>query len=101
MIVPALVFGLRPLRKRPAALFGGATLMVLFGGVLYRLNVSIVGMWSRAGIIYLPTWMEVAVSAALVLCGVLVFGMAAKYLPVFQSEHDKAAHQERPLNHRA
>ena len=88
--VPALLFAIAPLRKRQAVLFSGSLMVVLFGVVLNRLNVSMIGLWSHTGMIYVPSWMEVTVSLALVCLGVVAFGAAAKYLPVF--EHERHPH---------
>ena len=89
VIVPAVLFALKPLRYRPRVLFSGAVLMIIFGVVLNRLNVSWIGLLPYTGAIYYPSWMEVVVSLTLVSLGVIAFGLAAKYLPVF-SEHEPA-----------
>ena len=86
VLVPALLFAFAPLRKRPAFLFGGALMVVVFGVVLNRLNVSITGLLHNPGMVYTPSWMEIAVSAAFVCLGVLAFALAAKFLPVFPAE---------------
>jgi Ni/Fe-hydrogenase subunit HybB-like protein len=48
-----------------------------------RLNVSIIGMWESAGVRYVPKWSEIAVSAMIVVSGVLIFAAAVKHLPIF------------------
>jgi len=73
-------------------LFGGALMVVLFGIVLNRLNVGIIGLLPYAGNIYSPLWMEIVVTITLVSAGVIAFGLAAKYLPVFPEEGEHAAH---------
>ena len=65
--------------------------VVIFGVVLNRLNVSVIGLLPYTGNIYSPSWMEVAVPIALVTLGVLAFGLAAKYLPVFPEEGEHVA----------
>jgi hypothetical protein len=69
-------------RTAPRGLVGGAWLAIL-GFVVNRLNVSITGMERAAGVTYLPTWIEVAISLALVALGFAAFGLAARLLPVF------------------
>jgi len=86
VIVPAILFALAPVRRRPWLLFSAALLVVVFGVVMNRLNISIVGLLAFTGPIYVPSWMEIAVSLALVTLGVIAFGLAAKYLPVFPEE---------------
>jgi Ni/Fe-hydrogenase subunit HybB-like protein len=88
-VVPILLFSIRPLRRKPAALFTGAAMVVLFGIVLNRLNVSMIGLYPYTGVIYTPSWMEIVVSVTIISLGVLAFGAAARYLPVFPEE---AAH---------
>ena len=91
VIVPAIIFAIKPLRYKPAVLFGGALIVVLFGIVLNRLNVGIIGLLPYTGNIYSPSWMEVVVTITLVSAGVIAFGLAAKYLPVFPEEGEHAA----------
>jgi Ni/Fe-hydrogenase subunit HybB-like protein len=85
--VPAILFAIRPLRHKPGILFGGASLVVLFGVVLNRLNVGMIGLWPYTGTVYFPSWMEIVVTLTLVSLGVLGFGLAARYLPLFSDEH--------------
>jgi Ni/Fe-hydrogenase subunit HybB-like protein len=90
VILPAVLFAIRPLRHKPGVLFGGALLVVLFGVVLNRLNVGIIGLLPYTGNIYSPSWMEVVVTLTLVGFGVIAFGLAARYLPVFPEEGEHA-----------
>jgi Ni/Fe-hydrogenase subunit HybB-like protein len=86
VLVPAIIFAIKPLRHKPGMLFGGALMVVLFGVVLNRLNVGIVGLWPYTGQIYFPSWMEIVVTITLVSFGVIAFGLAVRYLPVFPEE---------------
>jgi Ni/Fe-hydrogenase subunit HybB-like protein len=86
VLLPATLFAIKPLRHRPVVLLGGALMVVLFGVVLNRLNVGIVGLWPYTGQVYFPSWMEVVVTITLVSFGVIAFGLAARYLPVFPEE---------------
>jgi len=83
VVAPMVLFAVKPLRQKSGALFGGAALVVLFGVVLNRLNVSWIGLLPYTGAIYVPSVMEVVVTATLVSIGVVAFGLAARYLPVF------------------
>ena len=87
VIIPAFLFAIKPLRRKPAVLFSGALMVVIFGIILNRMNVSLIGIWSYAGQIYFPSWMELSITIALVSIGVIAFGLAAKYLPVFPNDH--------------
>ncbi len=86
VLVPAILFAIKPLRHKPGVLLGGALMVVLFGVVLNRLNVGIVGLWPYTGQIYFPSWMEIVVTITLVSFGVIAFGLAVRYLPVFPEE---------------
>ena len=92
VIVPASLFASKPLRYKPAVLFSGALLVVIFGVVLNRLNVSWIGLLPYTGNIYFPSWMEIVVSITLVSFGFIAFGLAARYLPVFPDENKHLAH---------
>ncbi len=89
VVVPAILFAIKPLRYKPAILFSGALLVIIFGVVLNRLNISMIGLWPYTGNIYFPSWMEIVITVTIVSLGVIAFGLAVKYLPVFpdESEH--------------
>lgn len=59
----------------------------LLGFVTNRLNVAVTGMEASAGVRYIPKWTEIAVTAAMVGAGFAIFGLAAKYLPIFPEQH--------------
>jgi Ni/Fe-hydrogenase subunit HybB-like protein len=82
-LLPALLFSFRSLRLKPGVLFWSAVMVVLFGIVLNRLNVSMVGLWSHTGYIYFPSWMEIIITVTIVSLGVLAFGVISEHLPVF------------------
>jgi Ni/Fe-hydrogenase subunit HybB-like protein len=92
VIVPVILFAIRPLRDRPVVLLGGSLMVVVFGVVLNRLNVSVIGLLPYTGNIYAPSWMEVALPITLVTFGVITFGLVAKYLPVFPEEGEHVTH---------
>jgi Ni/Fe-hydrogenase subunit HybB-like protein len=79
-----LLFG-RRVYKSASALYGCA-LLVLFGFVANRLNVSITGMEAASGTSYFPKWTEIAVTLMIVALGFAIFHFAAKNLPIFSEE---------------
>jgi Ni/Fe-hydrogenase subunit HybB-like protein len=85
LIAPLLLLSQPRVRKTAGGLYIAAVLVVL-GFVTNRLNVSITGMETSAGLRYMPKWTEVAVTAAIVAGGFALFGLAAKYLPIFPAE---------------
>jgi Ni/Fe-hydrogenase subunit HybB-like protein len=80
---PLIIFGIPRLRQSRNGLFLGSVLTIL-GFVLNRMNISITGMEAWAGVPYFPSWMEIAVTMAIVTAGFIIFTMAARYLPLFQ-----------------
>lgn len=90
VIVPMTVFAIRPLRHNPTMLFRGAALVVVFGVILNRLNVSVIGLLPYTGNTYIPSWMEFLVPIAVNTMGVIVFVLAAKYLPIFPERKEHA-----------
>jgi Ni/Fe-hydrogenase subunit HybB-like protein len=84
-IVPAILLAQPKIRARSNALFVIAALVVC-GGILNRLNVSIFGLLSYTGPVYFPSWMEIVLTAALFTFGAAAFVVLAKMLPVFPKE---------------
>jgi len=80
--LPMVLFAIPRVRQNRHGLFLGAVLTVL-GFVVNRLNVSITGMVGASGAKYFPSWMELAISAAMVALGFAGFALAAKHLNVF------------------
>ncbi len=91
--LPLILLSQRKIRSSPSGLYVAAVLVVL-GFITNRLNVSITGLESAAGLHYVPKWTEIAITGAIIAAGFALFGMATKYLPIFPAEH--AAPEERP-----
>jgi Ni/Fe-hydrogenase subunit HybB-like protein len=85
MLLPMLLLFRSRVRLNPRALYACAV-MVVFGFVTHRLNVSVTGMEASARAGYLPRWTEVAVTLAIVAAGFAVFRLAAKHLPIFEPD---------------
>ncbi|MCE9613129.1 MAG: Ni/Fe-hydrogenase cytochrome b subunit [Lentisphaerae bacterium] len=64
-------------------------LMVVAGVVVNRMNVATVGMFAFTGNLYVPSASEIAVSVFLLTVGVVVFGLAVKYLNIFEVEESE------------
>ena len=82
VVLPVLWLAIPRVRASGQGLVAGALLAVL-GFVVNRLNVSVTGLEGAAGVRYLPSWMEVAVSAGLVALGFAAFILAVRFLPIF------------------
>jgi Ni/Fe-hydrogenase subunit HybB-like protein len=90
LIAPLILLSQRKVRSTAGGLYVAAVLVVL-GFITNRLNVSITGLESSAGMHYVPKWTEIAVTGAIIAAGFALFGMAAKYLPIFPAEEKHAA----------
>jgi Ni/Fe-hydrogenase subunit HybB-like protein len=88
VLLPIVLLAIPRVRAKQSGLVTGAFLAVL-GFVMHRLNVSVTGMERASGVTYFPSWMEFAVSLALVAAGFAFFGLAVQHLPIFP----EAAHR--------
>ncbi|MDZ4797894.1 MAG: Ni/Fe-hydrogenase cytochrome b subunit [Bryobacteraceae bacterium] len=86
MILPMLLLFRAHVRRNPWALYGSAV-MVVFGFITNRLNVSVTGIEAASGTRYIPAWSEIAVTLSIIAAGFAIFRLAAKYLPIFEHEH--------------
>ena len=85
IIAPIVLLSQRRIRNSAGGLYLSAVLVVL-GFITNRLNVSITGLESAAGLHYMPKWTELAVTAGITAGGFALFGLAVKYLPIFPME---------------
>jgi len=81
-VVPMFLLFRKRVYSNPHALYGSAVL-VLFGFVANRLNVSVTGIEAASGTYYFPKWTEIAVTLAIVALGFTIFRFACKHLPIF------------------
>jgi Ni/Fe-hydrogenase subunit HybB-like protein len=86
LAIPIVLLSFRKVRETPGGLYL-ASVSTLLGFVTNRLNVAVTGMEASAGVRYIPKWTEIAVTAAMVGAAFAIFGLAAKYLPIFPEEH--------------
>lgn len=93
VVTPMVLFLQRRVRTSSSGLMTGA-LFAVVGFILNRMNVTITGMEGWAGATYIPSWMELSVTVALVTLGFVVFALAAKYLPLFEHGHGHEAPDE-------
>jgi Ni/Fe-hydrogenase subunit HybB-like protein len=82
VLLPVGLLLIRRVRESERGLVVASFLAVL-GFVAHRLNVSVTGMEGSAGVTYVPSWMEIVVSVALVAMGMAAFALAVRYLPIF------------------
>jgi Ni/Fe-hydrogenase subunit HybB-like protein len=90
IILPLALLSQKKIRTKPGGLYLIAVMVVL-GFITNRLNVSVTGMETAAGLHYIPKWTEAAITAAIIAAGFFLFAMAVKYLPIFPEHHEPKA----------
>jgi Ni/Fe-hydrogenase subunit HybB-like protein len=91
VLIPLVLFASPARRKNPRTLLTGAIILLL-GMILNRFNVSWFGIQRLEDVSYIPSLAEVSISAAIFSFGILAFGLAARYLPLFEDEESASAH---------
>jgi Ni/Fe-hydrogenase subunit HybB-like protein len=61
-----------------------ATVMIIAGFILNRMNVSITSITSGTGVDYFPSVNEISITLMLVVLGMWAFGLITRYFPVFK-----------------
>jgi Ni/Fe-hydrogenase subunit HybB-like protein len=72
-----------------------AAIPVILGVNLNRLNVAWIGLLPATSSNYFPSWIEIIVVLNLLSFGVVLFGLAARYLPLFEHP-DIGGHSHAP-----
>ncbi len=95
-VLPLILFSFRAVRGSPKGLLYGS-IILLTGMILDRFDVSWFAVRHPDPLSYIPTFMsnvhylpslpEISVSIGIFSAGILAFGLAAKYLPVFEDRH--------------
>ena len=97
-IIPLILFALKKIRQSPKGLLTGAIILLL-GMILNRFDVSWLAIQHSDPLTYIPTFMannvhylpslpEVSISIGIFSFGVLAFGLAIKYLPIFEGDQE-------------
>jgi len=97
VVTPIVMFSIKCIRQSPYGLLLGS-IVLLVGMILNRFNVSWFAVQHPDPLTYMPTFMsavhyfpslpEVLVSVGIFSAGILAFGLAVKYLPVFETGED-------------
>jgi len=82
LIVPFVMLCFKRVRNDKTLIFFAAVL-VLLGFVMNRINVALTGTARAAGGFYFPSWMEIVTTFSLIALGFALFGLAARYFPIF------------------
>jgi Ni/Fe-hydrogenase subunit HybB-like protein len=85
VLIPLALLMVPRVRESAQGLYLVAVLTLL-GFVTNRLNVAITGVENAVGARYTPKWTEVVITAMFVALGFAIFGLAARFLPIFPEE---------------
>ncbi len=93
-LIPLILFSLKRIRQSPRGLLMGA-IILLFGMIINRFSISWFAVKHADPITYIPTFMnkvnywpslpEISISIGIFSAGILAFGLAVKYLPIFEN----------------
>jgi Ni/Fe-hydrogenase subunit HybB-like protein len=81
-VIPITLLSFKKVRLSPNGLYL-ASIISLFGFITNRLNVSLIGFETYVGHHYVPKWTEFSITLMIVAMGFFLFGIAARYLPIF------------------
>ena len=83
VLLPMTLFILS-LRKNSILLIRIAAIVTMLGVILNRLNVSVIGFRWDAPIRYVPSWMEVVITLAVIFTEIWIFRWVVARLPVLR-----------------
>jgi len=81
-IIPIAMLSIKKIRLSTKGLYL-CSILTISGFLFNRMNVTITGIEASSGVNYVPSWMEVSVSLAIVGMVIFLFALAVRYLPVF------------------
>ena len=81
-------------RKRKIWLIRVAAILTMIGVVLNRLNVTVIGFRWNAATHYVPSWMEIVVTFAVIFTEIWIFRWVVSRMPVLRKSPAWAGHDE-------
>ncbi len=81
-IIPIVLLSIKKVRLSTKGLYV-CSIFAISGFLFNRMNVTITGMTASSGVNYIPSWMEISVSLAIVGMVIFLFALAVRYFPVF------------------
>jgi Ni/Fe-hydrogenase subunit HybB-like protein len=88
-VIPITMLSFKKVRLSPQLLYL-ASISTVLGFITNRLNIAVIGFETFVGHHYVPKWTEFSVTLMIVALGFYLFGLAVKYLPIFQTETEHA-----------
>lgn len=89
-VLPMILFAFPSVRQSGQGRFY-ASLLLILGVVMNRLNVSVTAMSRYANYSYFPSFLEIATTLFVIACGMAAFGVIVRYLPIFPAHEEKDA----------
>jgi len=84
-VIPITMLSFKKVRLSPHLLYL-ASISTVLGFITNRLNIALIGFESYTGHHYMPKWTEFSITLMIIAIGFALFGLAVRYLPIFQSE---------------
>jgi len=88
-VIPIALLSFKKVRLSPNGLYLASVCSVL-GFITNRLNIALIGFETYVGHHYVPKWTEFSITLMIIAIGFALFGLAAKYLPIFPEAHHVA-----------
>jgi Ni/Fe-hydrogenase subunit HybB-like protein len=93
-VIPITMLSFKKVRLSPQLLYL-ASISTVLGFITNRLNIALIGFETYVGHHYVPKWTEFSITLMIIAMGFFLFGLAAKYLPIFaEAEHPVRARLE-------
>jgi Ni/Fe-hydrogenase subunit HybB-like protein len=83
VLLPMLLFFIS-YRTQNTSLIRIAAVLTMLGVIINRLNVTVIGFRWDAAIRYVPTWMEIVVTLAVIFTEIWIFRWVVNRMPVLQ-----------------
>jgi Ni/Fe-hydrogenase subunit HybB-like protein len=91
-VIPITMLSFKKVRLSPQLLYL-ASISTVLGFITNRLNIALIGFETYVGHHYVPKWTEFSITLMIVAIGFALFGLAVRYLPIFQGETEHKLEQ--------
>jgi len=91
-VIPITMLSFKKVRLSPQLLYL-ASISTVLGFITNRLNIALIGFETYVGHHYVPKWTEFSITLMIIAIGFALFGLAVRYLPIFQRETEHKLEQ--------
>jgi len=91
-VIPITMLSFKKVRLSPELLYL-ASISTVLGFITNRLNIALIGFETYVGHHYVPKWTEFSITLMIIAIGFALFGLAVRYLPIFQRETEHKLEQ--------